>query len=82
MKKTTVEMSDVLFEETRRLANEQGIAVKALIEEGLRKVVCDRDRKGSFRLRRATFKGKGLQPQIKGASWESIREVIYEGQGG
>ena len=28
-------------------------------------------------LGRVTFKGDGLQPDLEGASWERMRELIY-----
>jgi hypothetical protein len=56
--------------------------VKALVEEGLRRVASERKRRGRFRLRKATFKGKGLQPQLAGVSWGQLRELSYEGRGG
>jgi hypothetical protein len=40
-----------------------------------------RKRKRVFRLRKATFKGKGLQREVAGASWERIRELAYQGRG-
>jgi len=80
--KTTVEISNALLEETRRTAAQDGTTVKALIEEGLRRVLVDRKKKGRFQLRKATFKGKGLQPHLEGASWDRMRDTIYEGQGG
>ena len=53
-----------------------------MIEEGLRRIIDDRKRKKTFRLRKVTFKGNGLQADIAGASWEKIREISYEGRGG
>lgn len=80
--KTTVEISNALLEEARRAAARDGTTVRTLIEEGLRRVLAERKKKDRFRLRKATFKGKGLQPQLEGASWERIRDTIYEGRGG
>lgn len=80
--KTTVEISNALLEEARRAAARDGTTVRTLIEEGLRRVLVERKKKGRFRLRKATFKGKGLQPQLEGASWDRIRDTIYEGRGG
>jgi plasmid stability protein len=39
-------------------------------------------RRNHFRLRKASFKGKGLQPYLERAPWERIRELSYEGRGG
>ena len=47
-----------------------------------RKVIAEKKRPDDFRLRRASFKGKGLQPQVQGADWERIRDMAYEGRGG
>ena len=80
--KTTVEIPDPLLEEARRLAARQGTTLRALIEEGLRRIVAERKRTGTFRLRRATFKGEGLQPAVAGRSWDRLREMAYEGRGG
>lgn len=41
-----------------------------------------RSRRGRFRLRKATFKGRGLSAAARGASWEELREQIYKGRGG
>jgi hypothetical protein len=80
--KTTVEIPDALLDEARRLATRQGTTLRALIEQGLRRVIAERKRASAFRLRKATFKGEGLQPHVAGASWERIRDIAYEGRGG
>jgi len=80
--KTTVHIPDALFEEARKLAQQERTTLKALIEQGLRQVIAERKRATRFQLRRATFKGQGLQPQLTGASWERIRELSYYGRGG
>ena len=56
--------------------------VKALVEEGLRHVISKHQRSGEFHLRKATFKGEGLQPDMEGVSWEGLRERAYEERGG
>lgn len=79
--KTTVNISDTLLEEVRKVASQERTTVTALIEEGLRKTLNDRKRKGRFRLRKASFKGKGLHPDLADASWERLRGLVYEGRG-
>lgn len=79
--KTTVEIPDSLLDEARRVASREGRTVRALVEEGLRRVLAERKRTRVFRLRKATFKGKGLQPHVAGASWEQIRDTAYKGRG-
>jgi hypothetical protein len=80
--KTTIQIPDSLLKEARKLANEEHTTLKSLMEEGLRRIVSERKRRGSFRLRKATFKGKGLQPHLAGATWDQIRDLSYEGRGG
>lgn len=80
--KTTVEIPDPVLNQARKLAAQEGTTVKALIELGLRRVITERQRNDEFQLRRATFKGRGLQPELRDASWEQLRELAYEEHGG
>jgi hypothetical protein len=80
--KTTVEISNSLFEEARKVAHRDRTTLRVLVEEGLRKIISDRKRRKGFRLRKVTFKGNGLQSHLAGASWDQIRELSYEGRGG
>jgi Arc/MetJ family transcription regulator len=80
--KTTIEISDSLLDEAKRLAAKEGTTVRAYVEQGLRRILSERKSRGQFRLRKATFKGKGLQPGVQDATWERIREAIYQGRGG
>jgi CRISPR/Cas system-associated protein Csm6 len=80
--KTTIHIPDALLEEAKKVAVCEHTTVTALVEQSLRKIVVERKRKGVFRFRKATFKGKGLQPEVAGASWERIRALAYEGRGG
>jgi hypothetical protein len=79
--KTTVEIPDALLEEARRVASREGRPVRALVEEGLRRILAERKRAQAFTLRKASFKGTGLQPELAGASWERIRDATYAGHG-
>ena len=79
--KTTIDIADPLLEKARRVAAREGTTVKALVEAGLRRVIEDREQRGKFRLRRASFKGRGLQPAAQGLSWDRLREMAYEGRG-
>ena len=82
--KTTIHIPDSLFNEARKVANQEKTTLKALVEEGLRKVVAEhRDRKPEgFKLRQAAFKGQGLQPHLAGVTWDEILDLGYEGRGG
>jgi len=81
--KTTVEISDALLEETKKIATREDVTVRTLIEQGLRHVVAQRkQRHGPFRLRKATFNGRGLTGEAQAAGPDRLRELTYEGRGG
>ena len=79
--KTTVEISDSLLREIRTLAAREGVTLRTLVERGLHRVVADSMGRAPFKLRRASFKGNGLQTEFRGASWEKIRDAAYEDRG-
>jgi mRNA-degrading endonuclease RelE of RelBE toxin-antitoxin system len=79
--KTTIQIPDSLMKEARKLAHEEDTTLKSLVEEGLRRVISEHRKRGKFKLRKATFQGKGLQPHRKGASWNQFRDLSYEGRG-
>jgi hypothetical protein len=80
--KTTIEISDPLLREARKLAEREGVTLRALVERGLRRVVTETKPGPPFKLRRASFKGKGLQTDMRDASWSELRDLAYEGRGG
>lgn len=80
--KTTIEISDNLLNEAKKLAALERTTLKSLISEGLRLIVAERQKKETFKLRKVTFRGQGLQPHLAGASWEQVRDLAYEGRGG
>jgi hypothetical protein len=79
---TTIDIPQSLLDEAKSLAANNRTTVKALIEEGLRHVIGEAKRTRKFHLRKATFKGDGLQSDMEGASWDTIRKRAYEGRGG
>jgi hypothetical protein len=79
--KTTVEISDSLLREVRSLAAHEGVTLRTLIERGLHHVISETKHRAPFRLRRASYKGKGLQPEFRHASWEQVRDAVYRDHG-
>ena len=78
--KTTVEISDALLRDARKLAAREGITLRALIERGLHRVLAETEGAAPFKLRRASYKGKGLQAEFGDASWDELRDAIYHGR--
>lgn len=79
--KTTIEITDSLLRQAKRVAEREGVTLRTLVERGLHHVVAETKNVTSFELRRVTFKGNGLQPEYQDASWEKIRDAAYEGRG-
>ncbi|MGQ0560776.1 MAG: type II toxin-antitoxin system VapB family antitoxin [Gemmatimonadota bacterium] len=73
--KTTIEISDALLKAAKRSARARGLTLRALVEEGLRRVLREDAAPQQFRLRRASFKGTGKS--VEARDWESVRELIY-----
>jgi hypothetical protein len=75
--KTTVDISDGLLQEARRLAREEQTTLRSLIEEGLRAVLARRAGSDRWTLPDAAVDGDGLRPEARDASWEELRAVAY-----
>lgn len=75
--KISVEISDPLFEEARRVAADRGVSMQSLVEMGLRQILAQEESKReSFQLQDARVSGHGLQPDFSSASWSDIRNAI------
>ena len=82
--KTTLEIADPLLEEARAVAARDNLTLRALVEEGLRAVLARKKSGRPFRLRDASFRGRGLHPEFAArAGWANLRDAAYdEGRGG
>lgn len=79
--KTTIEIADELLDRAKETARKEKTTLRSLVEEGLRKAVAQRRRPAGFTLRDASVDGQGLAPEYRGASWQKIRDAVYEGRG-
>jgi Bacterial antitoxin of type II TA system, VapB len=81
--KTTLEIADPLFEEAKRVAARDGKTLRALVEQGLRKVLAERSRKAKpFKLRDCAVGTPGAGSLYEKLSWEEKRELMYGDRGG
>ena len=77
--KTTVDISDALFDSARRLAAQRGSTMRALIEEGLRAVLqAHRSAPRRYVLRDASVRGDGLVDGVELGDWSQVRTLIYD----
>jgi predicted transcriptional regulator len=82
--KTTIEINDALFDRAKRLATRRRTTLRAVVESALRQFLELQGSAGQnpFRLRRHSFRGRGLQAGLTEQDWAAIRERAYEGRGG
>ncbi|MGQ0507192.1 MAG: type II toxin-antitoxin system VapB family antitoxin [Myxococcaceae bacterium] len=74
--KTTLEISDALLAEAKKVSAREKTTLRSLVEEGLRRTLADRKRSTRpFRLKLVTLKGKGLQD---GLDWDLPRDLAYD----
>jgi hypothetical protein len=64
------------------MAARERSTMRVLIIEGLRQIIAEHRVAPVFRLRNASFRGNGLQPDVAGAGWAQIRAMAYDKRGG
>ena len=81
--KTTIKISDALLAAAKPAASDQNTTLRTIVEVALRRYLETwvGGTQAKQRLRRCTFRGRGLQPGISESDWSTIRERAYEGRG-
>ena len=79
--KTTIEITAPLLEQARSAAARERTTVRALVEEGLRRVLAERARRRPVRRRDGSVGGKGVRPELAEAPWAEVRDEIDRGRG-
>ena len=75
--KTTIDISDQLLKEAKKLSAKRKITLRSLVEQGLRDIIAKQNEDKKFKLRKASFRGNGLQDEFRGESWQKIRSTAY-----
>lgn len=57
------------------------MTLRSLTEEGLARVLDEREGRAPVRPRPVTFKGKGLSREFQEGGWSRLRDAAYEGRG-
>lgn len=79
--KTTLEISDRLLRDARTIAKREGATLSALVERGLRHVIAQKgEPRTAFRLRKASFRGRGVRSELQEAGWDRLRALVYGGR--
>jgi hypothetical protein len=78
--KTTVEVPDALFQRVKRLAKRTGRPMRALIEEGLRRVLEQEQPAARYRLPDRSVGDRGASNPLESMDWATLRNEIYGGR--
>ena len=79
--KTTMELPDELLEQVRRVAQQEGIPFRRLVEEGLQRSLKARRKAAHRELDFPSYGGSGLSSEFQGGSWSRLRDEIYREHG-
>jgi hypothetical protein len=79
--KTTIEIADDLFAQIQKKAVSEKTTFRELTETGLRLVLENKHAPRRKKLPPLVTVRGGLTREFQDASWEKIRDAIYEGHG-
>jgi len=75
--KTTLEVQDALLERAKRHARRAGRPLRAIFEEGLRRVLSERSAKPAYELPDASVGDPSAADPLEALSWQDLRGEIY-----
>ena len=77
--KTSLELSENLFRRAKSLARKRGTTLRALIEDGLRRVLTEGEAQRAENPKVLTFGGEGFAEGFKenDLRWDSLRKHVY-----
>jgi hypothetical protein len=77
--KTTVEISDALMARAKRYSRRSGKSLRALVEEGLRRVLDEETSAPAYRLPDLSVGDPRGPDPLESLSWSELRDEIYGG---
>ena len=78
--KTTIDITDALLERARKHAQRSGTSLRALVEEGLRRVLSEERAKPKYVLPDRSVGKPGGRDPLESMSWQDLRDEIYGGR--
>lgn len=79
--KTTLDIADALFLRAKKHAKRTGRPLRALVEDGLRRVLeSESANRARFRLVDRSVGKEGDKNPLENWSWQDLREEIYGGR--
>lgn len=78
--KTTVDISDALLDRAKRHARRTGQPLRALVEEGLRRVLQAERVAPAYELPDLSVGEPGGPDPLESRSWQDLRDELYAGR--
>jgi hypothetical protein len=79
--KTTIEISDALLIRARKHAQRRGVTLRAVVEDGLRRVLASsEEKKAHYELPDRSVGVPGGPNPLESLSWQDLRDEIYGGR--
>ena len=78
--KTTIDVADALLDRAKRHARRTGKPLRALVEEGLRRVLDEPPAAPGYELPDRSVGSRRRPNPLEGMSWQDLRESIYGGR--
>jgi hypothetical protein len=75
--KTTLDIQDALLERAKRHAKRMQRPLRAIVEEGLRRVLDERRQRAGYALPDASVGDPRAADPLETFSWQDLREEIY-----
>lgn len=75
--KTTIDVDDTLLARAKQCARKAGKPLRALVEEGLRRVLMESEAPSSYRLPDRSVGKRGGPDPLESLSWQDLRGEIY-----
>jgi hypothetical protein len=77
--KTTIEIRDDLLARAKRFAKRTGRPLRAVVEDGLRRVLADASKAPAYELPDRSIGEQGQKDPLEAFSWQKLRDDIYAG---
>ncbi len=78
--KTTIDIGDVLLARAKRHARRSGKPLRALVEDGLRRVLDAEPGRSKYELPDRSVGDAGGPNPLEALSWQDLRDEIYGGR--
>jgi hypothetical protein len=78
--KTTIEIADALLARAKRHARKTGKPLRALVEEGLRRVLEEHPARTAYRLPDCSVGNPRGRNPLEAMTWQDLRDEIYGGR--